>query len=184
MAIVKRGRLAQAARKAAGLTRRAVRDLAGSLFEAMVARLVAGERVKIYGFDSFLMRDMAARPGRNPCTLEAEPIAARLVVVFKSSGPLKKRAAKGLPGGGNCCRDQGRALSSRARPRSRRRRSHGSSQPPARCFEAPAKKARHARASGFSCPFAVSTAWKSLPVSTKPPPCMTSVPASTCRPIR
>jgi hypothetical protein len=100
----------------------------------------------------------AARLGRNPRVLEAAPVTARRMVVLKSSKVLKKRVADGLRGGGVSRREQGRALSSRPRPRSSRRRSHGSSQPPARCFEAPAKKAKHARADGFSRPLAVSTA--------------------------
>ena len=104
MAIVTRAHLAQAVREEAGLTRRAARDLVGELFEAMAARLVAGEEVNIYGFGSFVVRDKAARPGRNPRTLEAAPVTARRVVVFKASRLMKKRVAEGLSGGGNCRR--------------------------------------------------------------------------------
>ena len=71
----------------------------------------------------------------------------------------------------------------RQRSRPWRRKAQGSVQP-ARCLASPPKKARHARASGLRRPAVVSTAWKLLPVSTKSPPCMTRVPASTCRPIR
>ena len=100
MAIVTRAHLALAVREEAGLTRRAARILVGSLFEEMAACLVAGEEVKIYGFGSFGLRGKAVRQGRNPRTLEAAPIAARRVVVFRASKVLKRRIAESLSGDG------------------------------------------------------------------------------------
>jgi len=100
MAIVTRAELALAVREEAGLTRRAARILVDSLFEEMAACLVAGEEVKIYGFGSFGLRDKAERPGRNPRTREAAPIAARRVVVFRASKVLKKRIAESLSDNG------------------------------------------------------------------------------------
>ena len=94
MAIVTRAHLAVAVREEAGMTRRAARTLFGSLFEEMAACLVAGEKVKIYGFGSFGLRGKAERPGRNPRTLEAAPIAARRVVTFRASHVLKARIHK------------------------------------------------------------------------------------------
>ena len=100
MAIVTRAHLALAVHEEAGLTRRAARILVDSLFEEMAACLVAGEEVRIYGFGSFGLRDKAERPGRNPRTREAAPIAARRVVVFRASKVLKRRIAESLSGNG------------------------------------------------------------------------------------
>ena len=97
MVIVTRAHLAQAVREEAGLTHSAARSMVETLIEEMAARLVAGEGVGIYGFGSFGLRDKAERPGRNPRTLEAAPIAARRVVSFRASKVLKKRIAESLP---------------------------------------------------------------------------------------
>ena len=70
------------------------------LVEEIVARLVAGEEVNIYGFGSFGLRDKAERPGRNPRTLEAAAIAARRVVVFRAFRVLQKRIAESMSGDG------------------------------------------------------------------------------------
>ena len=100
MAIVTRAHLALAVREEAGLTCRAARTLVDALFEEVAASLVVGEDVRIYGFGSFELRDKAERPGRNPLTLEAAPIAARRVVVFRASKVLKKRIAESLSSNG------------------------------------------------------------------------------------
>ena len=66
-----------------------------------MARLEAGETVKLSGFGSFGLRDKAARTGRNPKTRAAAPIVPRRVVVFRASHVLKKRIGKGMSGGEN-----------------------------------------------------------------------------------
>ena len=104
MGIVTCAHLAQAVREKAGLTRTAALGLVGLLFEEMEARLAAGEEVKVYGFDSFVVRDKAARPGRNPRTLEEAAVTVRRVA-FKSPRLLKKRVAEGQRGGGDSCRE-------------------------------------------------------------------------------
>lgn len=84
-------------REEAGLTRRAARSMVETLIEEMAARLAVGEGAGIYGFGSFVVRDKAERPGRNPRTLESAPVTARRVVVFRASKVLKKRVAESLP---------------------------------------------------------------------------------------
>ena len=96
MGIVSRAHLVQAVREEAGLTHRTARSLVETLIDEIASRLVAGEEVKLYGFGSFAVRDKTERPGRNPRTLEAAPIAARRVVVFRASKVLKKRIAESL----------------------------------------------------------------------------------------
>lgn len=56
----------------------------------MADALERGERVKITGFGSFVLRDKAARLGRNPLTGDAIPISARRVVTFRPSKVFKR----------------------------------------------------------------------------------------------
>ena len=57
MVIVSRAHPAQAVFDEVGLTRRAARVLVGSLFEELAPRLVAGEKVRVYGFVQFPIRE-------------------------------------------------------------------------------------------------------------------------------
>ena len=101
MATVTRTELAEAVSREVGLPQREARALVDMLTEEIAARLEAGEEVKIHGFGSFGLRVKAARTGRNPRTLEAEPVSARRVVVFRASQVLKNRIALSLSGGGD-----------------------------------------------------------------------------------
>ena len=59
------------------------------LFEVIRDALEGGDSVKLSGFGNFQLRDKPQRPGRNPKTGEAIPIAARRVVTFHASQKLK-----------------------------------------------------------------------------------------------
>ncbi len=96
MATVTRADLTDAVREEAGIRRRDAADLVDTLIEAICARLVAGEAVKISGFGTFDLRDKRARLGRNPRTGEEADIAPRRVVVFRPSRILKRRVADGM----------------------------------------------------------------------------------------
>jgi integration host factor subunit alpha len=61
------------------------------LFEIMKHTLERGEDLLISGFGKFVVKDKAARRGRNPQTTEDLRLRARRVVVFKTSGVLRKR---------------------------------------------------------------------------------------------
>lgn len=58
-------------------------------FEVMTKSLEEGGEVKVSGFGNFVLRDKAARTGRNPKTKEEFPIDARRVVSFHTSNLLK-----------------------------------------------------------------------------------------------
>ncbi|RTK97449.1 MAG: integration host factor subunit alpha [Neisseriaceae bacterium] len=58
-------------------------------FEIMTKSLEDGGEVKVSGFGNFVLRDKAARVGRNPKTKEEFPIEARRVVSFHTSNLLK-----------------------------------------------------------------------------------------------
>lgn len=60
-----------------------------ALIEVVKETLAAGDTVALTGFGSFLVRDRAARIGRNPRTNEIVEIPAVKVPSFKAGKPLK-----------------------------------------------------------------------------------------------
>ena len=74
-----------------GLNKRESKDMIDAFFDLEAQSLVDGNDVKITGFGNFQIRTKAARPGRNPRTGEAIPIAARRVVTFHASHKLKEQ---------------------------------------------------------------------------------------------
>ena len=72
-----------------GLTRRESAELIDEVLAILSDALVEGEKVKIATFGNFLVRDKAARRGRNPQTGEALIIARRRVLVFRPSPRLR-----------------------------------------------------------------------------------------------
>ena len=60
-----------------------------STLEAITKSLSDGESVALVGFGTFLVRERAARAGRNPKTGEAIQISAAKVPAFKAGKALK-----------------------------------------------------------------------------------------------
>ena len=83
-----------------GLNKRESKDMVEGFFEIIHATLAEGADVKLSGFGNFTMRRKAPRPGRNPRTGEAIPIAARNVVTFHASSKLKGVVQGDIPAGG------------------------------------------------------------------------------------
>jgi len=81
-----------------GLNKRESKDMVDAFFDLIVARLTAGEDVKLSGFGNFQIRVKAPRPGRNPRTGELIPIEARRVATFHASHKLKAQI-QGEPAG-------------------------------------------------------------------------------------
>src|ERR1700761_9069287 len=71
-----------------GLNKREAKDMVEAFFEVIRDALESGDSVKLSGFGNFQLRDKPQRPGRNPKTGEAIPIAARRVVTFHASQKL------------------------------------------------------------------------------------------------
>jgi integration host factor subunit alpha len=67
------------------------RALVETTLDLVTEALTLGQNVKISGFGQFVVRDKAARVGRNPKTEEVVPIAPRRVVTFRASPGLKAR---------------------------------------------------------------------------------------------
>jgi DNA-binding protein HU-beta len=61
---------------------------------SITSTLVAGDSVTLTGFGSFMVRDRAARTGRNPKTGEATQIAASKNPAFKAGKTLKDAVNK------------------------------------------------------------------------------------------
>ncbi|MEY4100173.1 MAG: hypothetical protein RL300_1344 [Pseudomonadota bacterium] len=80
-----------------GLNKRESKDMVDAFFDLISNSLVDGDDVKITGFGNFQIRTKSPRPGRNPRTGEAIPIAARRVVTFHASQKLKEQIQSGSP---------------------------------------------------------------------------------------
>ena len=78
-----------------GLNKRESKDMVDAFFDLISNSLVEGDDVKITGFGNFQIRTKSPRPGRNPRTGEAIPIAARRVVTFHASQKLKEQIQAG-----------------------------------------------------------------------------------------
>jgi integration host factor subunit alpha len=74
-----------------GLTKPESRQMVERLFGLMKDTLTNGEDLLISGFGKFLVRKKNERRGRNPQTKESLILAARKVLVFKTSGVLRNR---------------------------------------------------------------------------------------------
>ncbi len=79
-----------------GLNKRESKDMVDAFFDLITSRLVEGDDVKISGFGNFQIRVKAPRPGRNPRTGEAIPIASRRVATFHASAKLKEQIQGGV----------------------------------------------------------------------------------------
>jgi integration host factor subunit alpha len=73
------------------MSRQESRGMLERLLEIMKDSLAQGEDLLISGFGKFSVRQKKARRGRNPQTKENLILAARKVVVFKTSGVLRDR---------------------------------------------------------------------------------------------
>jgi len=72
-----------------GLNKRESKDMVEAFFELVDRALAHGQGVKLSGFGHVQCPADAPRPGRNPRTGEAIPIAERHVVTFHASQKLK-----------------------------------------------------------------------------------------------
>ena len=82
-----------------GLNKRESKDMVEAFFDILHEALVSGQDVKLTSFGNFNIRRKAPRPGRNPRTGEAIPIAARNVVTFHASSKLKGVVQGDIPTG-------------------------------------------------------------------------------------
>ncbi len=74
-----------------GMKKNQARQVVEQLLEIMKRTLANGEDLLISGFGKFCVKEKRARRGRNPQTREDLQLRARRVVVFKTSGILRKK---------------------------------------------------------------------------------------------
>jgi integration host factor subunit alpha len=79
-----------------GFSKSQSRDVVEQLLEIMKKGLASEENILISGFGKFVIKRKRARRGRNPQTNQDLQLKARRVVVFKTSGVLRKRVNAGL----------------------------------------------------------------------------------------
>lgn len=71
------------------LSKQDAKECVELFFEEIRLVLESGHHVKLSGFGNFVLRDKAARPGRNPKTKVEIPVEARRVVTFRPGLKLK-----------------------------------------------------------------------------------------------
>ena len=73
-----------------GLSKNQSRKVVEGLLEIIKQTLTKKENLLISGFGKFIVKDKAARKGRNPATNKEMILSERRVVTFKCSGQLRK----------------------------------------------------------------------------------------------
>jgi integration host factor subunit alpha len=72
-----------------GLTKKDAAEAVDDVFSIMSRALASGDKVKVSGFGNWVVRDKAARRGRNPQTNDQIVISRRRVLTFKPSVVLR-----------------------------------------------------------------------------------------------
>ena len=86
---MKKTELIDAMADAADISRAAAGRALDGMIEAITKAMKEGEPISIVGFGSFVVRERAARTGRNPKTGDAIEIAASRTPAFKAGKALK-----------------------------------------------------------------------------------------------
>ncbi len=81
--------LVDAVADSADLSKASAARAVDAVIEAVTSTLKKGDTVALLGFGTFLVRDRAARSGRNPRTGETIQIKASKVPAFKAGKALK-----------------------------------------------------------------------------------------------
>ena len=78
-----------------GFSKTMSRLVVENLLEIIKAKLEKSEDLLISGFGKFVVKEKNERRGRNPQTTDDLQLRARRVVIFKSSGVLRKKINSG-----------------------------------------------------------------------------------------
>jgi integration host factor subunit beta len=74
-----------------GISFKKAEEIVNTVFDAMTGALLAGERIEIRGFGSFVVNDYKAYTGRNPKTGESIEVKPKKLPFFKVGKELKSR---------------------------------------------------------------------------------------------
>jgi integration host factor subunit beta len=77
-----------------GLSFKKAEEIINTIFDTMTDALVAGDRIEIRGFGSFVVNEYKSYVGRNPKTGESIEVKPKKLPFFKVGKELKERVAK------------------------------------------------------------------------------------------
>ncbi|MGE0823975.1 MAG: integration host factor subunit beta [Candidatus Binatia bacterium] len=89
--MTKRDLIEEVAQQYPRFSRRDAEVMVNTVFDSMTEALASGDRIEIRGFGSFIVKQRAAREGRNPRTGEIVSVAAKKVPLFKVGKELRLR---------------------------------------------------------------------------------------------
>ncbi|HXG19377.1 MAG TPA: integration host factor subunit beta [Methylomirabilota bacterium] len=89
--MTKRDLIEEVAQQYPRFSRRDAEVMVNAVFDSMTDALAKGERIEIRGFGSFIVKQRAAREGRNPRTGAVVSVAAKKVPLFKVGKELRLR---------------------------------------------------------------------------------------------
>jgi integration host factor subunit beta len=89
--VTKRDLIEEVAQQYPRFSRRDTEVMVNAVFDSMTDALAKGERIEIRGFGSFIVKQRAAREGRNPRTGALVAVAAKKVPLFKVGKELRLR---------------------------------------------------------------------------------------------
>lgn len=75
-----------------GREKKAITECVEAFMETVTEELARGGRIELRDFGNFMVKERAAKVGRNPATGEVVNIAPRKMPVFKPSKALKDKA--------------------------------------------------------------------------------------------
>ena len=76
-----------------GISYKKAEEIVNTIFDTMTSAMLAGERIEIRGFGSFVINEYKAYTGRNPKTGEAIAVRPKKLPFFKVGKELKERVA-------------------------------------------------------------------------------------------
>ena len=68
-------------------------EIVNTVFDSMTGALVAGDRIEVRGFGSFVVKEYKAYTGRNPKTGNSIAVNPKKLPFFKVGKELKERVA-------------------------------------------------------------------------------------------
>jgi len=86
---VNKAELIEAVAEGADISKAAATRAVDTVFDSITSALKGGDQVSLVGFGSFVVKDRAARTGRNPRTGESINIPASKNPTFKAGKALK-----------------------------------------------------------------------------------------------
>lgn len=89
--MTKRDLIEEVAQQYPRFSRREAEVMVNAVFESMTESLARGERIEIRGFGSFIVKQRAAREGRNPRTGTVVSVEAKKAPLFKVGKELRLR---------------------------------------------------------------------------------------------